>query len=290
MKSKASLQVIDTPVYSYWRALYLSCFSQRLYVDVAKRWRGFGIVYLLFVIAVAIIPLSVRIMVHFNSYFNENMLTPLQHMPALYVQNGVISFDKPMPYLIKNKKGEVVLIIDTTGQVQGMEAAYPQLAMLVTKREIMFRVPPLKLFHNAQALEGADKVYVHKLSKNDNEVFSGNSWVAASGVTKLKWSMLLLVYPLLILCFFSMYFIFMLALSLLGQVIAGVFFALKITFKQSARLLTVASTLPNLLFLFIFALDSPVIGVGLLYSTLLMLYFCYALLSLKRISKQLVHL
>ncbi len=51
-KIKNKLKPIDAPAYGYWKALYMSFYSTRLYVDVGKRWRGIGLLYLLFFVVV----------------------------------------------------------------------------------------------------------------------------------------------------------------------------------------------------------------------------------------------
>src|SRR5476651_2545843 len=59
-KEKNKLKLIDAPVYGYWKALYMSFYSRRLYVDIGKRWHGFGLVYLLLAIAVLSLPFALR--------------------------------------------------------------------------------------------------------------------------------------------------------------------------------------------------------------------------------------
>ena len=74
IKKKQTLRPLDAPIYNYWQALYRSFYSGRLYIDVIKRWRGFGALYLLLAISLASIPLSLRIMVDFNHYFEKKMI------------------------------------------------------------------------------------------------------------------------------------------------------------------------------------------------------------------------
>ncbi|WP_238584019.1 DUF1189 family protein, partial [Legionella drozanskii] len=94
----------------YSKALYASFYSSVLYADVVKRWHGLGMGHLLFLIILGVIPLSGRVIVAFNHFFNEEILFPIQALPLLTIQNGEVTYKQPMPYLIKNNKKEVVSI------------------------------------------------------------------------------------------------------------------------------------------------------------------------------------
>ena len=97
--------------------------------------------------AVLSIPFTLRMSLVFNQSFNQQIIDPLLQIPTFYVQNGEVSFDKPMPYLIKNKKGQVVLIIDTTGKVDDFTEQYPYLSILINKNIIYFKIPTPQLFN-----------------------------------------------------------------------------------------------------------------------------------------------
>ena len=287
-KKKQALQPVDAPIYSYRQALYRSFYSSRLYIDVAKRWKGLGIVYLLLIIMLGAIPLSIRIIIDFNKYFNQQLILPLKKIPPLYLQNKEISFDKPMPYLIKNNKGEVVTIIDTTGTVTKMTKAYPHLTVLITKNKLFFRPPKLELFRNSAATD-QDPPYEYALAQGSGEVFVGSEWVQSSGILKLKWLSEFLVYPMMVMFFLSLTLVLMLMLAFLGQLLAHLFFNLKLKFKQASRLLAVSVT-PALACFFIFLTANVVLpGLGIFYIALIAIYFCYSLVCLKREYTQLVH-
>ena len=288
MKNKQNLRLIDAPIYRYWQALYLAFYSRRLYVDVVKRWRGYGLLYFLLVIAICAVPLSARIILQFNQFFNEQIVFPLKKLPLLYIQNGNVVFDKPMPYLIKNNKGETVTIIDTTGTVSGMNKLYPQLTVLITKDKIYFRPPKFQLFLNDPTQQIGESVYIQPISKDTNEVFVGKKWVAASGVLTLKWGAILLVYPFIIGFVYGMCLVFMLFLSFVGQLISIIIFKFKLKLKESCRLLLVAATPQVAIFFALHTVYGPLQGEQALYTILLAAYFSYAVISVKRESKKMV--
>lgn len=287
-KKNQSMRVIDAPMYSYWRAIYMSFYSSRLYVDVAKRWQGFGILYLLLVIAIASIPLSARIIYDFNRYFDEQMILPLTKLPPLYVQNGGVVFDKPMPYLIKNKTGAIVAIVDTTGKIKNMDNVYPQLTVLITKDKLYFRPPKFHLFFDTPTPTKSEDTFVQPLDKSSNEVFDAKAWIASSGIMTLKFMTELFVYPLVMTFLFGLYVVFMLALAFIGQLFAQIIFKFKIPYKMAARVLLVASTVQITVFFILLTTSVVFSGTGLLYMVLLAVYFNYGILCVKRESNKMV--
>lgn len=287
-KKTKALGLIDRPIFNYWQALYLSCFSSRLYVDVVKRWKGYGVLYLLLVVAIGAIPISVRVLMNFNQFYNEQMIEPIEKLPILYIQNGEVTFDKPMPYLVKNKKDEVVAIVDTKGTVTGMSSSYPQMTLLITANQIIFRPPQLQLLNYKPSQNQGEKIYAQPLHKSNNEVFDGKVWVKTSGVMTLKYVTELLIYPLITAFSITIYAVVMLIFSLLAQVVAQVIFHVKLKYKESCRLFLVASTVQILVTSVMFALNITFPGSGLLYLILLSAYYSYAVISVRRERKQLV--
>ncbi len=120
--------------YNYLQAIYKSFYSALLYVDIAKRWRGLGLSYLIVIIALASLPFSVRVMMNFNQFFINKIVFPVEKLPLLSVHHGEIEFENPMPYLIKNPEGQVVSLIDTTGIVTRIDNTYPHLSVWTLDR------------------------------------------------------------------------------------------------------------------------------------------------------------
>lgn len=289
MKSKQELRPVDAPLYRYWEALYKSFYSSRLYVDVAKRWRGFGILYLLLALAVAAIPISVRTIIDFHDYIEHQLLYPIEQLPVLYIQKGEVMFDKPMPYMIKNKKDEVVAIIDTTGKIKKIPDKYPQLTILVTKDSIYLREPTPDLFFSTTQFPKEKKsTKIYKIPEQANEVLLGKDLVESSAIFNLTLFIQVIVYPAIVMVFFGMYLAFIFCMAFLGQVFAQTLFHVKLKYKQSFRVFTVAST-PQIFLLFIMLtakLAFP--GSGLINIALCAIYFSYAVLSIKRESNKMV--
>jgi hypothetical protein len=285
-----TLRKVDAPFYNYLQALVLSFFSPRLYVDVGKRWRGFGILYLLLVTTLFAIPFAFRMGFEFNNFFEEQILNPLRQIPPLYIQNGKVSLDKPMPYMIKNKSGQVVTIVDTSGQIKTIDNRYPELTTLITTDRFFYRIPSPQFFFVKGMQPSQSPVFSQELDENINQVFDGETWIKLSRIDRIKFLSLIIIYPTIALLFFSIFLVFLLVFALMGQFIANLFFHFTINYKTACRLLMVSST-PQMLVLLL-ALTANVLfsGFGLILIVLLVGYFCFAVISLKRESQKLVHM
>ncbi|VEG90437.1 DUF1189 family protein [Legionella spiritensis] len=285
-KGKA-LREIDKPVYNYWQALVLSFYSNRLYVDVGKRWRGLGLLYLLLLLVIITLPFSLRMTIDFREYFNTQLLDPLKKLPKLYIQNGQVSLDKPMPYMIRNENGAVVAIVDTTGKIKEMTNKFPALYVLITKDKIIYRLPTPKFYLSQASDDTASPVYVQPISDSANQVFDGSEWANSSGINRLLLLSELTVYPTIVLMFFVIYSAFFLVFAFMAQLIAKLFMKFSLTYRQACRLLTVSSTPQILLLLAALTFNFMFYGFGLLLLILFAAYFGFAVISLKRESHKL---
>ncbi len=276
---------INSPIYRYAEALYMAFYSRRLYVDVAKRWTGLGLVYLLLLIAMISIPLSIHAVVAFDRFFDEELMLPLQNIPALHIQQGDVYFDKPMPYLVKSKSGKVVAVIDTTGAVSLKKNPYPELMLFITKNNLYFRPAQLSLSPTSPT---KDDFKVQTFDKNDTSTFVASAWLQSSHLLWLKWLFVLLAYPCIAAFIFGLCFSSLLIFSMLAQAFAWLVLKSKLTFYESTRMIFVASTAPLAFFMILVSANCLFEGVGLVCVALLSVYFSYGVLSYKRESKQMV--
>ncbi|KTC69417.1 hypothetical protein Lbir_2156 [Legionella birminghamensis] len=287
-QQNSALRDINKPHYNYWQALILSFFSNRLYVDVGKRWTGLGVLYLFIAILVFGTPFALRTTNDFNSFFNQQLLTPLRELPPITIQNGQVSTDKPMPYEIKNQQGQVVSVIDTTGTVTGRSEKYPYLTTLISKNQLSYWPPSPQFFFMNQAQPQSDQPIVQIFPPQMNEIFVGSKWIESSGIGTVKYLSLIIIYPTVILIFFVMFLTFFLVFGMIGQLVSKLFYKLDLTYPQSCRLLAVAATPAIAILLLILAINLPVPGFGVVIIIALAFYFSFAVISLRNESKKLV--
>jgi len=267
---------IDKPQYSYLHALYRSFYSSSLYVDVAKRWPGFGITYLIFIVAILSMPFSYYYAKSTLENFNKNILPVISKVPQLVLKNGQFHCDCEMPYLIKNKEGKVALVIDTSGKktVQEYHVKYPSLSVFVGKNSISSYV-------------GTLPVNTKKYKVTDTDQFYGKQFVKSELVEKSLLMFKVFAFPIMASVVFGSELVILFLFAVIGQVVVKAIFKFDINYKQAVRLAMVAST-PQLLLSFIF-LNQFNLLIGTLLFLLLMGYFIFAALSYKKYAKQLVH-
>ncbi|WP_298622569.1 DUF1189 family protein [uncultured Legionella sp.] len=286
-KNKSTIKPVDAPSYGYWSALYMSFYSKRLYIDVGKRWKGIGLLYLLLVVAVLAIPYSVNMSKEFDKDFQELFLVPIKQLPTIYIQNGEVTFDKPMPYFIKNDKGQIVTIIDTTGTVNEFTKEYPKLTLLINKEQMAFKLPAPSMMNLVDEDTRGPSV-IQPFDKGMNMMFDGNSIVNNSSIYGLKYAAQVIMYPIVVAIFYSLFAVFFLVLAFLGQVFSTIFFSFKLGFKKSCRLFMVSST-PMLAILMLFlTLNLIFPGFGFILLIVLAGYYSFAIYSLRSESLQVV--
>lgn len=273
---------VNVPKYKLWHALYKSFYSSLLYIDIAKRWRGFGVYYLIILIALVALPFSLRIMMNFNQFFLTQVLSPFESLPLLSIQQGDVKFDQKMPFLLKNPNVQVVALIDTSGTVTKIDEKYPYLSVLVTKNTIYFRLPDFNQFLGFKKTLTDNKIYSQSFSTIDDGIFDGKYWIKNSGINKMNILFQAFMFPCIALFYFGLYFCLLLIFTALAQLFVDTFWSLKLQFKDCCRLLAVAFT-PQIIFYFsIRTMQLLIPGLGFYSLILLIVYSYFALFSVNK--------
>ena len=122
--------------YSYLKAIGLSLYSDGFYRDVARRWKGLGMVFLLLMIIIfgggtAVIQAATFRVENiskenfagssFQLLSHSVFLSVVEEFPEIVIQNGKASTQVQQPYTIKNPYTDVpFIIIDTTGKITSL--------------------------------------------------------------------------------------------------------------------------------------------------------------------------
>ena len=287
-KAKKGLRLIDAPIYRYWQALFLSFFSSKLYIDVYKRWRGCGILYLFLIFSIALIPFSLRTILAFNQFYDEQLIYPILSLPTLNIEDGKVVFHKHMPYLIKNPKGEVVAIIDTTGVVKTINnKKYPHLVWFIAEDEVSFKTPNTDAYFNTSTFK-ISKVYTQSLKDQIDQVFNAKESFKPASILWLKYITDIMIYPVFLSLFFGTFVVFMLFFSFFGQLLSIIVFKFRLTYREACRLYMVASTPQLTLFFLLLCLHYKFPYSGIVFMSIAAVYFSYAVLAVKRDSQHMV--
>lgn len=290
-KNKTNLNAIDSRIYKYWQALYMSFYSRQFYLDVGKRWRGYGFTYFLLVIAIAVIPVSIRSMHIFNDYYEYQVIEPFKKIPSFAIKRGKLDFDYFMPYLVKNKFGEVAVVIDDKNNLTEVNYIYPYWMLFITSDRFYFRLPTVSFLSEKVgpmfATLNSKHISMQPFSGVEYDIFNGQQWAEQTRLMNAKWFLLAAIYPILLGLLFGFFSMIILFMAILGRGVSYVIFKYKLDFKKCCRLMFVSSGTGVSLFILCLTFGRlPLTGLGLF--GLISLYFGFAVLSLKRESKRMV--
>jgi hypothetical protein len=122
--------------FNYFDALWQSFFSRSLYIDVAKNWHGVGFLYLLLIVIISWVPDLAKMQIGVQEFRADAAEGFIRQLPAIKITDGVASTEVETPYFIKDpKSGDVVAIIDFTGQYTGLDNTSAK--MLLTRKEVI---------------------------------------------------------------------------------------------------------------------------------------------------------
>ncbi len=223
--------------YSVFHPLILSFFSRSLYRDVGKHWRGTGLLYLLFILALVWIPTMIKWQITFSTWVDGDSKEITKQIPAIRISKGRVSTDVTTPYFIKDPKtGTDMAIIDTTGEYETLENTDARFLLTESKLSVRKNATESRTYD----LSGVQSFYVDRLNVE--------SWL----VTVRRWFIPIL-YPLAVIFSFILRAIQILVYALVGLLFAGILHV-KLSFKALMRLAAISITpvlLLNLLFEFV---------------------------------------
>jgi hypothetical protein len=124
--------------FSFFHALSLSFVSKEFYVDVGRAWKGIGFGYLLFLLAVAWIPLVVRIHAGFQHFLKNDAPKIIAQLPAIHITKGEVQADPPGRHEIKDPgTGRLMVLIDPS--IEGLPEQIPEDSVVLTRSRLIVR-------------------------------------------------------------------------------------------------------------------------------------------------------
>lgn len=125
--------------YSRLQALALACVcSSSLYRDVGRNWRGIGLLYLLFLLALTWLPVALLVQVKARNYMSTEFPKFAQQVPPVTVKDGVVSSPVKQPYTIHDPAtSQPMIILDTTGEITSLDNTVA--SALITRNKVMVR-------------------------------------------------------------------------------------------------------------------------------------------------------
>ncbi|NJK62930.1 MAG: DUF1189 family protein [Synechococcaceae cyanobacterium SM2_3_1] len=111
-----------TPRYRFYHPFFLSFFSQDLYQDVARTWRGVSFTYLLVLQTVCLLILTFFLQMQFSAFVEEQAPAFVNQIPLISVENGRLTTPEDRPYILEDPSdGTPIMVIDTSGEYTSLE-------------------------------------------------------------------------------------------------------------------------------------------------------------------------
>ena len=113
--------------------LVLSLFLPAFYRDVARNWGGIGILYVLLLYTLTWIPALVNMQLGVRKLAQEDFPKFAENLPDITIKNGKISSPAEQPLEIKDERGNVVFVLDTTGKIKTLDQTPAMILITETK-------------------------------------------------------------------------------------------------------------------------------------------------------------
>ena len=129
--------------YSLLHPPLLSFFSKDLYRDVGQNWKGIAALYLLLLLAFCWIFETWAVNAKVSQFITNEVPPFVEQIPEITIQDGSVSINKPVPYLIRDpESNNVIAIIDTSGQYTSLDNS--EAYLLLTKNKLIGKESEIK--------------------------------------------------------------------------------------------------------------------------------------------------
>jgi hypothetical protein len=124
--------------YSGWQGLFLSFWSPSFYKDVATQWGGVGYSYLFLLVCLTVFFMALQTQIVVVPMAQRIVDSVASQLPSVNIDKGVLSTDKPSPYvIIAPKTSKAVITFDTRPTPMSYEESKSD--FLVTSHAIFTR-------------------------------------------------------------------------------------------------------------------------------------------------------
>ncbi|MCW3071032.1 MAG: hypothetical protein JWO44_922 [Bacteroidetes bacterium] len=123
--------------YPFFKKIIHSFYNKDVYIHAGKvELNRIGFRYLLLLLAVFWIPEIIKVHVSILKFINVELPVFVEKLPVVEIHDGVASFDKPSPYILKDENGKDAVIFDDSGEYTSLENTEAQ--MLVTDSKLIY--------------------------------------------------------------------------------------------------------------------------------------------------------
>ena len=80
--------------YSIFHIPVVSFFSKELYRDGGMHWKGVNFLYLLLLLAICLLPKTIKMYIGFANFANNEAPTIIEQIPEITINNGKVSINE----------------------------------------------------------------------------------------------------------------------------------------------------------------------------------------------------
>ncbi len=219
---------------TYFKALCQSFFSPRLYRDVIYRWKGAGILYLLFLSLIIAVLMSMRLFMSLYSIPQTDVNHVFEQVPVVEITSGELTINEKKPRDITLPNGRIFIrfVDDGDNDFEALKTENKDVTILVTPKEMIVNLPEdqNRLSRQTQTHSFQDMQDM-TIDKN----FLEKIWY------RLKWIFPVIVTPVVALGLWVKYLIQILVISFFSYVITA-FMKEEYDFTTRFRICVIAFT------------------------------------------------
>lgn len=222
--------------YTYLQALILSFYSPKIYIDVAKRWRGLGFIYLFFLSMILSVPMAIQMTTQINQYFKYFVEPSQAGVPDLSIDHGKISLldaehHPHEKWLGRDADQQPFLLIDTSKTMEAQNKL--MIPLIIAQNGVRIQVGS---FTSQEKLGN----FLIAMSPNVDLIITGEQY--RQMMTQLKQILAYSTSYLMIFVTWSMAISMLFLLAFFTQFASYAALGYKIKWIQTLRLLSVAGT------------------------------------------------
>lgn len=177
---------------------YLLWFMPALWRDAGRRWRGFGFLYILLLLALTWAAEFAKLYPQLNEFVRDEVPVIVEKLPTIDIKDGVVSTDVEEPYVVSDPEtGQVIFVIDTTGATTEPPPDPPSILLRRSKLIVRdenkvqtFDLSQVQSFH-------LDKQRVQGWAESAREKFWPVGYPVAVGVSLAGRLLQMLIYSLI---------------------------------------------------------------------------------------------
>jgi hypothetical protein len=229
--------------YSYLQAIGLSFYSPNIYIDAAKRWTGFGGIYLLLLCFILSAPPAFQFVQKTLHYFSDELEPGLKEMPTLVIKDKKVSFQEEKTKGITAKTNTWIwppapsaehprpeIVINLPRSIESFQSVF--IPILITQDYIQIQsFSPL----GKEAI--TDEI---KIDKEDDGILGPEQ--LGKIVNQIKFNLISSAYPYLSWFMWALIFVSILFFSSLANVLYFAIYRTKLPFLQAVRVFCIAAT------------------------------------------------